>query len=69
MTCPFCLGNTEVAYSPAIGSLVCLDPGCSWRLPLDDDEVFHLFFASRKGRSAAMNARHAQHVLVPESVA
>lgn len=43
MTCPQCHPVREVAYSAVSRSLVCLI--CGWEQPLEEDEVFELFFS------------------------
>lgn len=46
MTCPQCDPVRELAYSAPSQSLVCLV--CGWEQPLDEDQVFELFFTRRR---------------------
>lgn len=57
MICPKCLRNSEVAYAPLSGSLICLAGDCTWERPLDEEEVFELFFRRRSRGPEAQGFR------------
>jgi hypothetical protein len=52
MTCPQCHPVQELAYLAVSRSLVCLT--CGWERPLDEEEIYELFFTrARRIRPAA----------------